>query len=113
MATERRNFTKEEIEATWKKAVIQPNNNPHVFRKDYAGAWIKKEDYGNVNSIYGWEIDHLNPLENNGDYNQENLYPLHWKNNRKKDKNYPEWQTEISSEGVENIVKIQNWYIKE
>lgn len=43
MATERRNFTKEEIEATWKKAVIQPNNNPDVFRKDYAGAWIKKK----------------------------------------------------------------------
>ena len=27
-----------------------------VWRKDYAGAWIKKSDYGNCDSDYGWEI---------------------------------------------------------
>lgn len=62
MATERRNFTDEEIKKVWEKATKQPNNNPDVFRKDYAGAWIRRDDYGKRDKPYGWEIDHLKPL---------------------------------------------------
>lgn len=31
-------FSDEIVEAVWKKASIQQNNDPNVFRKDYAGA---------------------------------------------------------------------------
>lgn len=56
MATQRKVFLEKEIDAVWEKAAKQPNNNPDVFRKDYAGAWIRREDYGKRNMPYGWEI---------------------------------------------------------
>lgn len=111
MATPRRNFTYDEIEAVWKKAKVQLNNDPEDFRKDYAGAWIQKSEYGKK-TIYGWEIDHEKPLAENGTYDLDNLQPLHWKNNNKKGDNYPGWETEVSSVGIKNIFKIQRWYVK-
>lgn len=110
MATERRNFTDEEIEAAWRKAIPQESNNPDVFRKDYAGAWIKKSDYG-LKTDFGWEIDHLRPLIKDGDYSLDNLYPLHWRNNRTKDDNYPSWKTSVTSDGVTNVEKDQCWKV--
>ena len=61
MATPRRDFTEAEIDAVWNKAKIVPNNNPDVFRQDSAGAWIKRDSYGDTDSEYGWEIDHIKP----------------------------------------------------
>ena len=40
MATDRKDFSQEEINEVWEKAIPQPKNNPDLFRKDYAGAWI-------------------------------------------------------------------------
>lgn len=112
MATPRRDFTQEEIDYAWEKAIRQPNNDPNVFRKDYAGAWIRREDYGKK-TTYGWEVDHCKPLAKDGTYSPENLYPLHWENNNEKADGYPKWRTRKSSEGIDNINKIQNWNIKE
>lgn len=113
MATQRRNFTKDEIDAIWEKAVKQPNNNPDVFRKDYAEAWIRREDYGKRDKSYGWEIDHLKPLSKNGTNDLDNLYPVHWKNNEKKGDDYPKWQTAISSRDNQNVEEIKNWKVDE
>lgn len=110
MTTQKRNFTTSEIESVWKKARIQVNNNPEVFRKDYAGAWIKKNEYGKKTD-YGWEIDHLKPLEKGGTNDLDNLVPLHWRNNNSKSDDYPEWKTTVSSDGVSNSEKVQTWYI--
>lgn len=41
MATQRRNFTQDEIDIVLGKVIKQQNNNPDVFRKDYVGAWIR------------------------------------------------------------------------
>lgn len=111
--TERRDFTDNEIERVWEKASIIENNNPNKFRKDYAGAWIKRSDYGNTKSEYGWEIDHIRPLAADGTYDDSNLLPTHWRNNRSKGDNYPTWETAISSEGVKNIECKQNWEYNE
>ena len=111
MATERRPFTEEEKELVWEKAFIQEGNNSNVFRKDYAGAWIRKDQYGNRTSPYGWEIDHIKPLSADGTYDLDNLIPLHWRNNDHKSDNYPEWQTIVSSQGTSNIDKLQSWYV--
>lgn len=110
MTTVRRDLTKEEIEAVWQKATIVPNNNPNVYRQDYAGAWIKRDEYGK-RSEYGWEADHLIPLSQGGTYDLDNLYPLQYENNRKKSDNYPKWQTEVSAQGVHNVKNERNWYI--
>lgn len=36
------------------------------------------DSYGNRDSRFGWEVDHINL---NGGDNLDNLRPLHWKNN--------------------------------
>lgn len=113
MATPRREFTEDEIKAVWEKAAKQLDNNPNVFRKDYAGAWIKREDYGKRDMPYGWEIDHLKPLVKNGTYDMDNLYPVHWRNNESKGDNYPYWKTVVSSEENHNVELDQKWKVDE
>lgn len=108
METERRNLTEEEIEMVWEKGQVVNNNNPQVWRKDYAGAWIKRDQYG-VETEYGWVVDHRNPISNGGTYNSRNLEPLHWRNNKTKYDNYPHWKTSISSEGTKNVEQEQEW----
>lgn len=93
------------------KAKIDPYNDPKVYRKDYAGAWIKFDDYGNTNSIYGWEADHVKPISNNGKDDVSNMLPLQWQNNESKGDNYPEWKTVISSNGNKKIDLDQSWYV--
>ena len=52
MATPRRNLTDKEIEEVWQKANIIPNNNPNIYRQDYAGAWIRRDQYGIQSEIW-------------------------------------------------------------
>ena len=111
MATAPKQFSEEEIEAVWQKAIIQSNNDPNVFRKDYAGAWIRRRDYGKQ-TTYGWEIDHVRPLSLNGSHNISNLLPLHWENNEGKSDDFPHWTTKKSSQGIHNVDESHSWYVK-
>ena len=62
------NWTQTEIGEIWEKAeYIDEKNESNGFRKDQCGAWIKWSDYGNRNSKYGWEIDHIKPASKGGD----------------------------------------------
>lgn len=107
----KKTFSQAEQDAVWNKAFVQNNNDPNMFRKDYAGAWIRKSDYGNRDSEYGWEIDHLYPESLGGSDDLSNLMPLHWKNNVSKGDNYPRWTTSVSSDGVKNVDSVRNWKI--
>ena len=60
-------FTNDEIFEVWRKATEITDVDSAIFRQDYAGAWIRYADYGNRNSQYGWEIDHLKPLSQGGE----------------------------------------------
>lgn len=88
-------FDKDTEERVWRKAKIMPNNDPNIFRKDTCGAWIKRNEYGNTNSKYGWEIDHIIPVAQGGTDFIENLQPLQWENNRHKSDNYPRWECKV------------------
>lgn len=112
MSTKRSTFTEEVINTVWQRAEPQPNNNPDVFRKDYAGAWICRDKYGDCNSDFGWEIDHLKPITKGGTDELSNLIPLQWENNRTKGDKYPEWNTSKSSEGNINVDMERSWYVK-
>lgn len=79
-----RRFSEEQKQIAWSRAQIVPGRDPNITRKDACGAWIKWADYGDTNSEWGWEIDHIHPVVLGGTDHPNNLQALHWKNNRAK-----------------------------
>ncbi len=79
-----RGFSEEQKQIAWGKAQVVPGYNAGIIRKDVCGAWIKWADYGDTNSDWGWEIDHIHPVSHGGTDHPDNLQALHWKNNRAK-----------------------------
>lgn len=92
------NFTKEQLEVIWQKGREVEGLNPDKYRKDAAGAIIKKDDR-RVESEYGWEVDHVFPkakLKERGIPEElwdamVNLRPFHAQNNRRKSDDYPNY----------------------
>ena len=111
MATTKKVFTDSEILDVWKKAMTVNGVDPDAFRQDYAGAWIRYADYGNRNSQYGWEIDHLKPLSQGGEEVGTNYLPLQWQNNVRKGDNYPRWATAVTADGQNNVEQEKYWKI--
>jgi 5-methylcytosine-specific restriction endonuclease McrA len=74
-------FDQKTIDAVWEKGDIPIKGKENEWRKDQCGAWIRYQNYGDRNSDYGWEIDHITPESKGGKSILSNLRPLHWKNN--------------------------------
>ena len=81
------------IDKVWSGATVAKGRNPDVWRKDFAGAWIRRDHYG-VFSKFGWQIDHIKPKSAGGDDSIDNLQALHWRNNKSKGTNYLEIESE-------------------
>ena len=87
----------------WNKCRVSDIYDESKVRKDACGAWILFDEYGNINSPFGWEIDHIVPesrLHKFGvkqEYidNIINLRALNIKNNRKKGDSYPVYSIAI------------------
>ena len=73
-------FSDEIIQKVWEKAEIISGD----WGKDQCKAWINRKEYGNRNSDYGWEIDHIAPESEGGGDELSNLRPLQWENNTTK-----------------------------
>ncbi len=57
-------FTTDTVVNVWLKARTIPGKDSNTYRKDSCGAEIKLNEYGNRNSMYGWEVDHIVPTKN-------------------------------------------------
>jgi len=93
-------WSDEMIEKVWKKGKPVAGYDSAKFRKDDCTAWIKRDEYGNRNSSFGWEIDHIDP---NGSDDLSNLRPLQWENNV--DKSDGKLKCNIVSEENKNVKK--------
>lgn len=104
-------FSEEKKIAVWKKASEVEGFDMNKYRKDPCGAWMIFDEYGNKNSIYGWEINHIYPQflleEKNIDPAKiddiANLRAMQWENDESKGDDYPTYQSAISSEDNKNI----------
>lgn len=92
------NWTDKDINAVWQKGTPVAGNDPNQWRHDPCKAWMSRQAYGNRDSQYGWEIDHINP---NGGDGLANLQPLHWANNAAKSDG--RLVCAVTSSGVSNI----------
>lgn len=90
-------FSRAEIEAVWHKGRTVPGYDPNRYRKDTCDKWMEWSGYGDVNHDHGWEIDHIQPVARGGDDRLVNLQPLHWRNNRHKGDNWPNWTCAVRS----------------
>ena len=103
-------FSQQTIDEVWKKAKVVPGFDPSLWRKDFAGAWIAYNAYGQQGP-FGWEIDHLKPVTLRGTDDLSNLNPLQWQNNRTKGDNFPFFKTSVTSLANKNVDSIQSWRV--
>lgn len=98
-------FDDNTINKVWDKATKVDGFNSAQFRKDACGAWIIRSHYGQRDSIYGWEIDHVYPQSMGGGDDVVNLRAMQWENNLSKGDDYPDYKATIQSDGNKNVRK--------
>ncbi len=74
------NFKLPLLDLVWEKACSIPGMDPGLVRLDEQGTVIRKSEYNNESSIYGWCFHHLKPLWEGGDSEVGNVTPLNCTN---------------------------------
>lgn len=65
------------VNEVWEKARVLPDCDPATWRQDACGAWIRREQFGDDESEYGWRIEKIAPEAGAA---VELLRPFHWRN---------------------------------
>ena len=103
-------FTQQQIENVWLKATVDSSRDDHIWRKDFAGAWIRRDMLG-LHTKYGWTVSRLRPLSLGGGDQIDNLVPAHWRNNLIKSNKYPVFETVVTSKDGQNVERVQRWRV--
>lgn len=110
-------YTKDIIDEVWEKGIPVDGYDSKIVRKDACGAWIIRELYGDKDTAFGWEIDHIYPESKLKDLGKLelasgiiNLRPLNVANNISKSDSYPEYKATLTSEEEKNI-ECNDYYI--
>lgn len=106
-------FDKNTIDKVWHNAIVVENFNSESIRKDACGAWIIRNQYGNRNSIYGWEIDHVYPEALGGGNDIVNLRAMQWENNVAKGDDFPSYKSKVQSKGNTNIHEEKQYIVND
>lgn len=77
-------WSDETIQAVWEKGLRSGNDNPDDWRLDYQGNTICRWRYGDRDSDFGWEIDHIRLVSDGGSDDLSNLRPLQWRANARR-----------------------------
>lgn len=77
-------FPEEIIRLVWSKAPADKTKDPGTWRRDHFGRYIRKNDFGNRKSRFGWVIDFIIPAVFGGTNSIENLRPLNWQNKKRR-----------------------------
>ncbi len=93
------------IDVVWNQAEIVPGFNKNIWRKDFAGAWIKRNLY-DKNVDLGWNVVSLCP-KGYGNYIAVNV-----KNVDRINVDGDIFTTLISSHNNTNIKKVQSWRVE-
>jgi hypothetical protein len=87
------------VQLVWNKATPMPGHDANQVRKDSCGAIMHRSQYGNTESSFGWEVDHVRPVSKGGGDELANLQALQWENNRGKGDDWPNWTCAVTWRG--------------
>lgn len=68
---------KDLLDAVWEHGRAMTEADPTLWRQDACGAWMRRDQYGVVDTDFGWR--ELN-VTAGGAASAANLRPFHWRN---------------------------------
>jgi len=77
-------YTPEEILTIWGKGQVVLGREPSEWREDDFGNRIQFDKYGDRDSSFGWEVDHIISIKDGGSNLLSNLRPIQWETNVKR-----------------------------
>jgi len=96
-------FDDKTVQQVWEQGRATNDKNANEWRKDACGAWIRRDQYGNQTSEYGWKIQ---PVEPGKPATLGSLRPFHHANSFDLAIGHPHCQVSADREGVSPTASI-------
>jgi len=95
-------FSQEIIDKVWQHSLAVEGNDSENWRQDEFGAWMRREDYGDRSSEFGW---YLSPAwASDPPMGTAEIRARHWENYLDPAAAYTRYR--ITAEGLRNIRRL-------